>query len=154
MIQKGVIPELHNLQGYVNHRFGKDLVPLVGREKTLLWATNLKDLVQNYEGEIFGGNARRTLAKHADQLLDLEIYEKVGLVPPVSAFKAMDKFVSSSFSTKTVGHDLDKQLLELAKALKSTRVSGTENSRGFEKYETMSSLFKQYWIGFVVRTIR
>lgn len=37
IIQKCVIPELHILQGCVNHLFWNGLVPLVGRQKALIW---------------------------------------------------------------------------------------------------------------------
>lgn len=74
VIQKCVIPELNILQGIVNHLFWKGLVPLLGREKALLWPKKLKLIPKNYQGEIFEGNACRKLLKEADRLNDPEIY--------------------------------------------------------------------------------
>ena len=94
VIQKYVIPELHILQGFVKHLFWIGLVPLLGREKTLLWPHNVGAIAKNYHGEIFEGNACRKLLAHADQLFIKEITDEVGkfqIVPFVSAFKAMDK---------------------------------------------------------------
>lgn len=42
VLQKCIIPELHLLQGFVNHLFWRGLVPLLGREKALLWPQKLK----------------------------------------------------------------------------------------------------------------
>ena len=37
VLQKYIIPELHILQGYVNHVLWQGLVPLLGQEKALFW---------------------------------------------------------------------------------------------------------------------
>lgn len=37
VIEKCLIPELHILQGFVNHMFWDGLVPLLGRENALIW---------------------------------------------------------------------------------------------------------------------
>ena len=52
IIQKCVIPELHVLQGFVNHMFWDGLVPLLGREKALLWPkkNKLHYLQKRYHG--------------------------------------------------------------------------------------------------------
>lgn len=42
VIQKCGIPELHILQGYVNHLFLNGLAPLVGPEKALIWTKKMK----------------------------------------------------------------------------------------------------------------
>ena len=38
ILEKNIIPELHILQGTVNHLFWDGLVPLLGREVTLKWS--------------------------------------------------------------------------------------------------------------------
>lgn len=105
VIQKCVIPELHVIQGYVNHVFWDGLVPLVGEEKALIWPKKFHLMFQNYHGRVFEGNACRKLLKEADALLDPSIYSTVGklaLVPYVSAFNAMNKVVENCFSSKVV----------------------------------------------------
>ena len=42
VLEKCVIPELHVMQGFVNHLFWDSLVPFLGREKSLLWAKKNK----------------------------------------------------------------------------------------------------------------
>ena len=42
VLEKCIIPELHILQGYVNHLFWNCLLPLVGREKALTLPIKLK----------------------------------------------------------------------------------------------------------------
>ncbi|CAB0040670.1 unnamed protein product, partial [Trichogramma brassicae] len=74
VLEKCVIPELHILQGFVNHLFWDGLVPLVGIDKALLWPKKLKLIAKNYHGRIFEGNACRKLLEKADDLLDIEIY--------------------------------------------------------------------------------
>ena len=53
VIEKCLISELHILQGFVNHLFWNGLVPLVGKEKSLLWPKKLNLISKNYHGEIF-----------------------------------------------------------------------------------------------------
>lgn len=130
VLEKCYVPELHLLQGFVNHLFWKGLVPLVGREKALIWPLKLKLISNNYHGETFEGNACRKLLKEADALSDKKIYETVGplaLVPYICAFKAMDKMVHSCFSTERRGSadELTKVITELQKAILSTKVSVT-----------------------------
>lgn len=111
--------------------FWDGLIPLVGREKALLWPRKLKLVPKSYQGEIFEGNACRALLKQADKLLDPEIYEECGplkLVPYVSAFKAMDKIVNKFFSSKKVDStdsELNRCVKELKKAFEATSVSKT-----------------------------
>lgn len=59
VLEKCILLELHILQGFVNHLFWDGLVPLLGRDKHLVWPKNLKFLPKNYHGEIFEGNACR-----------------------------------------------------------------------------------------------
>ncbi|CAH0552491.1 unnamed protein product [Brassicogethes aeneus] len=130
VLEKCYIPELHLLQGFVNHLFWNGLVLVLGREKALIWPLKLKIISKNYHGEIFEGNACRKLLKEADALCDKIIYENVGilaLVPFISAFKAMNKMVNLCFSTERRGSidALDKIIEELKKALLATGVSIT-----------------------------
>lgn len=116
VLEKCVIPELHVMQGFVNHLFWDGLVPLVGREKALLWPKKLKIISKNYHGEIFEGNACRKLLKEADKIIDKEIHAGISpllLVPYVSAFKTMDKIVNFCFSTKRTNpiDNIDKLLI-------------------------------------------
>lgn len=41
VLQKCVVPELHVLQGFVNHLFWRGLVPMLGPEKALMWPMKL-----------------------------------------------------------------------------------------------------------------
>ena len=61
VFEKCVPPELHLLQGFVNHLFWDGLVPLLGRENALLWPKKLKLIAKNYQGDVFEGNACRKL---------------------------------------------------------------------------------------------
>ena len=113
VIEKCVIPELHITMGFTNHLFWKGIVPIVGREKALIWPTKLSLISKNYQGEIFEGNACRNLLKEADRLNDPDIYQNIGtfeLVPFISAFKAMDKLVHTCFSLK---NDISLEVLLL-----------------------------------------
>ena len=53
VIEKCIPPELHMLQGFVNHLFWDGIVPLLGKEKALLWPKTLKLVAKNYQGDIF-----------------------------------------------------------------------------------------------------
>lgn len=121
VIEKCIPPELHILQGLVNQVFWNGLVPLLGREKALMWPQKLHIVSKGYHGEVFEGNDCRKLLNEADKLLDPEIYSEVGilaLVPFVSVFKSMNNLVQCCFSGKlSVKHDIDRCLKELQKAL-------------------------------------
>lgn len=130
VLEKCVIPELHILQGYVNHLFWNGLVPLVGRDKALIWPKKLNLISKCYQGEIFEGNACRELLKKADALADPQIYSGVGyfkLVPFISAFKSMDKLVTLCFGTRASPdqENVKKCMSDLRKAFLSTEVSET-----------------------------
>ena len=115
VIQKCVV-ELHILQGYVNHLFWDGLVPLFGREKSLLWPKKVGVVAKDYQGEIFEVNTCREMLKQANKLSDDKICEHIGgtltIAPFVSAFKAMDKIVNSCFSRRKVDYNLDKKIKE------------------------------------------
>lgn len=134
VIEKCIVPELHLLQGFVNHLFWDGLVPLVGREKALVWPKKLQVIPKIYHGEIFESNACRKMIKNSDALLNSEIYKDVGYfapIPFVTACKAMDKVVVSCFSTEKVKPDLDKNLDELKRAFESVQLSKTlGNAKG------------------------
>lgn len=130
ILEKCIIPELHVMQGFVNHLFWDGLVPLIGREKALLWPEKLKLISKNYHGEIFEGNACRQLLKEADKLNDKTIYKEVGvfaLIPYITAFKIVDKIVNSCFSLKRLEpiENIRNLIAELHKVLLATAVSET-----------------------------
>lgn len=128
VIRKCIVPELHILQGFVNHLFWQGLVPLVGRERALLWPKKLNLVAKNYHGEIFEGNACRKLLKEADRLQDTEIFQELGplrLVPFISAFKAMNAVVESCFGATKNTQDMDKLIRNLKRQVTSTGISIT-----------------------------
>ena len=129
VIEKCVPPELHLLQGFVNHLFWNGIVKIVGLGKALLWPKKLSIVHKSYQGDVFEGNQCRKLLREGDKLQDSEIYEAVGpyrLQPYIASFKAMNKIVVSCFSTKQVDLcDFDTNISELRNALKSTGVSQT-----------------------------
>ncbi|CAH1106663.1 unnamed protein product [Psylliodes chrysocephalus] len=122
VLQKCIIPELHILQGFVNHVFWQGLVKLIGEEKALLWPKKLNLISKNYHGHAFEGNACRKLLTEADKLNDPEIYKDVGIfkiMPYIAAFKAMNKVVISSFTSGKVGPLISDHVKELRKCLDS-----------------------------------
>ena len=122
VLEKCVIPELHVLQGFVNHLFWQGLVSLLGLEKALLWPHKLNLISKNYHGDAFEGNACRKLVKESDRLKDIEICGEVGIfkiLPFIAAFKAMDKVVNCCFTSGKVGSSLDDYIEELKQALES-----------------------------------
>ncbi|CAH1107748.1 unnamed protein product [Psylliodes chrysocephalus] len=128
VIEKCVIPELHILQGFTNHLFWKGLVPLLGREKALVWALKVQVISKNYHGEVFEGNACRKLLKNADKLNDQDIYGHVGyfkILPFIQAFKEMNKLVDCCFSTGPVYSDIEPRVNELRRAFLATGISET-----------------------------
>ncbi|CAH0556707.1 unnamed protein product [Brassicogethes aeneus] len=130
VIEKCIIPELHLLQGFVNHLFWDGLVPLLGRDRALLWPKKLSLIAKNYHGDIFEGNACRKLLKKSDILTDPEIIKNVGVlsvIPFISSFKIMNKIVEKCFMTGKVasGYDYEADINMLAKCFKATGVSET-----------------------------
>ena len=53
VLEKCIIPELHIMQGIFNHIFWQGLVPLIGREKALIWPGKLHVISESYQGEAF-----------------------------------------------------------------------------------------------------
>ena len=122
VLQKCVIPELHVLQGLVNHLFWHGLIPLLGEEKAMLWPKKLNVVAQNYHGYAFEGNACRKLLKEADKLNDPKIYVDVGyfsVIPYIHAYKAMNKLVDCCFTSGKRGMLINSHINELRNALKS-----------------------------------
>lgn len=55
ILAKCVLPELHLLQGFVNHVFWNGIVNLVGEERALIWPKKLNLVAKNYHGCTFEG---------------------------------------------------------------------------------------------------
>lgn len=70
VLEKCIIPELHILQGFVNHLFWEGIEPLVEREKALICHRKLGIISKSYHGEVFEGNGCRKLLAEAEKLLD------------------------------------------------------------------------------------
>lgn len=120
VLEKCPVPELHVMQGFVNHHFWRGLVPLLGRDKALLWPQSLGLISKSYHGETFEGNACRALLKNADRLDSQTIWGDVGyfaVVPYINAFNNMNKVVHCAFTSKQVGEGLRSYLDELEKSL-------------------------------------
>lgn len=129
VLEKCVVPELHVMQGFVNHLFWNSLVHLVGREKVFIWLKKLNIVPQSYHGEVFEGNDCKRLLETADELLDPKIHDSVGyfaILPYVTAFKTMNKIVKNSFSHKVKNkQDLQKSINDIKLQLKSIDVTET-----------------------------
>lgn len=128
VLDKCVLPELHLMQGFVNHLFFNGLVKLLGKDTAFLWPKKLNIISKNYHGELFEGNACRKLLKEAHELNDSEIYRNVGyfaIVPYINAFKAMDKIVHKYFSQRNLQSELERDVNDLKKNFEATGVSKT-----------------------------
>lgn len=128
VIEKSVPPELHLLQGFVNHLFWDGIVPLLGRENVLIWGKKIKLVSKTGQGEIFEGNACRKLIETADNLLDPQILgtkSDFEIIPFISTFKALNKIVRDAFSYSKPSSDLDKYIIDLRKCFQATGVTET-----------------------------
>ena len=130
VLQKCITPELHILQGFVNHLFFNGLVPLLGKENAYVWPKKLNIVSKNYQGELFEGNACRRLIKEAEKLYDKDILKHISairLMPFVESFKAMDKIVTNCFSSKVQvnKYELKKYFVHLENVFKATELSYT-----------------------------
>lgn len=128
VLEKCIIPELHILQGFVNHVFWDGLVPLLGRNTALLWPEKLNLVQKGYHGEVFEGNACRKLLKEADKLKDPEILINVNelqVLPFIRALQIMNRIVDSCFSTKAVDAHLERHIRELESVFKATGLTET-----------------------------
>ena len=134
ILEKCVIPELHILQGFVNHLFWdkNGIKDIVGEQKALIWPKKLNAIPVNYHGRVFEGNACKKMLENVDALLDVNIYVHLGidigrlkLQPFVAAFKLMNKIVHACFSNVLMDDDLGSLLYQLEKAIVATEVSRT-----------------------------
>ena len=115
-LSRSPLEELHCLTGFVNHTFFDGLVKLIGRELAMKWPLSLNLVSKGYHGEVFEGNAARKLLRTSDKLLDPMLMVGVpplALIPYVSAYKAMDKLVSSCFGTGKVTGDIPRLVDDL-----------------------------------------
>ena len=128
VISKCPTPELHMLQGALNHIFWQGLVPLMGRDQALAWPLKLKVIPKNYQGEIFEGNACRVMVRSADKILEPDVLKDtspIDVMPFVAALKGLDLVVGDCFSTKKVSPDTSKHIEELRKLFDGTGLSET-----------------------------
>jgi len=129
VLQKCLVPELHLMQGFVNYLFWVGIVPIIGRDQALTWPIKLNVISKDYHGNIFEGNACKTLLQNSDLLLSKDVLQEknpLALVPFVSAFKAMNCVVENCFSTKKVIKNLLKtQIQTLKKAFTATELPQT-----------------------------
>lgn len=152
VLRKIVIPELHFLQGFVNHLFRKDLVVLLCRDKSLFCPE--KFLFQNITmvmhlkgmqvGLLLKGNCRQLL-NGADRFEDPEFYNDVAvfkIIPYISAFKAMNTIVNCCSISGKVGSALHPHIEELQKALKEywQRLGNIEDPYYFIAFERKSKV--------------
>ena len=128
VFQKCILPELHLLQGFVNHVFWNGLVPLLGRENALKWPKKLNVIAKNYHGEIFEGNACRKLLKNTNHLASREVLgetDYIYVMPFVSAFNTMNRIVEYCFGSVQTYVGLEADLKHLEAVLKDTGVTQT-----------------------------
>lgn len=121
VIEKCIVPELHILQGLVNHVFRHGLVPLVGEERAMIWPRKLNLTIKDYHGKVFEGNACRRLVREYEKLRDPDIYKDVGelaIIPYISVFRFMDNLVQCCFGEKiSTEINFDKCIKDLEYAL-------------------------------------
>ena len=128
VIEKCPVPELHEVQGFVNHLFWKGLVPILGKKHALAWPLFLKVIPKNYHGEVFEGNACRKMLKNADKICSSKVLKGKSplLVQPiVMAYKSMDKIVQDCFSTAKVSEDLSSDIKDLNRLFEGTEINET-----------------------------
>ncbi|CAH1109213.1 unnamed protein product [Psylliodes chrysocephalus] len=128
MLEKCPPPELHLLQGFVNHLFWSGLVPILGKERALLWPKKLNIIHKGYHGEVFEGNACRILLKEAERLNDTEICQECGyfrIFPFIAAFKIMDQLVENCFRVERRPCNVEKLVGDFHKVVESTGVTIT-----------------------------
>lgn len=128
IIEKAVIPELHQIQGIVNHIFFDGLVPLLGRENALMWPKKLNLISKDYHGEIFEGNACRRMLKESDQLNDKDILKDVPIwkvIPFIQTLKGFNKIVDATFKSGQLDEKWRDYLNEFKRIYPSTGLSIT-----------------------------
>lgn len=128
VIEKIVIPELHEIQGIVNHIFIDGLVPLLGRENALKWPKKLNLISKHYHGEKFEGNACRRLLREADKLNDKDILQDITIfkiIPFIQVLKTLDKLVDASFKSNRLDVTWRECVKELKRNYPATGLSFT-----------------------------
>lgn len=128
VIEKVIIPELHEIQGIVNQIFFNGLVPLLGRENAFKWPQKLHLISKQYQGEKFEGNACRRLLKEADKLNDEEILQGTPIfkvLPIIETLKTLDKLVDASFKAERLDDTWKKHLDMLKRIFPATGLSHT-----------------------------
>lgn len=125
VIEKVVIPELHEVQGLVNYMFWNGLVPLLGKTNALKFPQKLNLISKDYHGNTFEGNQCRVMLKEADKLMDNDIVRKVSIfqvIPYIETFKSMDKLVNACFTTKKIDESFKQHLEELKRNYLATNL--------------------------------
>lgn len=116
VIEKLIIPELHEVQGIVNYMFWSGLVPLLGKENALKFPQKLNLISKHYHGNTFEGNHCRMMIKHAEKLRDKKILGTCPIfhvIPYIETFKSLDKLVSKCFTTKKIDSSYETDLSQL-----------------------------------------
>ncbi|KAJ6648687.1 hypothetical protein Bhyg_03918 [Pseudolycoriella hygida] len=125
VIEKAVIPELHEIQGIVNHVFFDGLVPILGRENALKWPKKLNLISKNYHGEKFEGNACRRLLKESDKLNDKDVLQETPTLKIAELLKALDKLVNASFKSERLNEEWHQHLTTVKRIFPATNLSFT-----------------------------
>ncbi|KAJ6646342.1 hypothetical protein Bhyg_01553, partial [Pseudolycoriella hygida] len=98
VIEKAVIPELHEIQGI------------------------------NYHGEKFESNACRRLLKESDKLNDKDVLQETPIweiVPFIELLKALDKLVNASFKSERLNEEWHRHLTTVKRIFPATNLSFT-----------------------------
>lgn len=128
VIEKALIPELHEIQGIVNHIFFDGLVPLLGRDNALKWPKKFNLIPKHYHGEQFEGNACRRLLKESDALNDKDILQGTPILkitPFIQLLKALDKLVNASFKSERLDEEWRQHLMLVKRIFPATGLSFT-----------------------------
>jgi hypothetical protein len=128
IIEKAIIPELHEIQGMVNHIFFDGLVPLLGAENAFKWPKKFNLVSKHYHGEKFEGNACRRLLKESDSLTDKDILQDTSIfevLPFIQTLKSLNKLVDASFKSAGVDDNWKEYLNEFKKVYPATSLSHT-----------------------------
>lgn len=107
VISKWAVPELHIIQGSVNHLFSDRLVNLICEYKALKWLKSLNISSKNYHRQLFKDNGCRKILWQSNRLMESSIYEEVdifGIVLFVSVSREINALVVSCF----LEHTFDK----------------------------------------------
>lgn len=128
VIAKVIIPELHEIQGIVNHIFFDGLVPLLGQENAMKWPKKLNLVSKHYQGEKFEGNACRRLLREHDKLNDIDILQNtpiLRIIPFIQTLKSLNKLVDASFKCERLDMTWKVYVEEFKRNFASTGLSNT-----------------------------